>query len=212
MQVCGLVFAESQSQASKIQNLFKMDAEESTNITNTSLANSPVDGPRLAAPRQELPSGGAVTTTMPARTTGGVAVSNMTTTATMLVTQQTTEAGNNAPVLRLSLRPRTNVSWDQSVVDNEGLGKKSSKRCASFPSNRLIHFLPPANPSILGVAYFTNKKHSASHPRSPQKMRKMVAHPPLRAGEAVCRRNDRWHAKKKARTPRFQIISDFMLN
>merc|ERR1711966_158160 len=68
----------------------------------------------------------------PARTTGGVAVSNMTTTATMLVTQQTTEAGNNAPVLRLSLRPRTNVSWDQSVVDNEGLGKKSSKRCCIF--------------------------------------------------------------------------------
>merc|ERR1711966_536244 len=151
---------------------------------------SPVDGPRLAPSRQELPSGGTVTTTMPARTTGGVAVSNMTTTATMLVTQQTTEAGNNAPVLRLSLRPRTNVSWDQSVVDNEGLGKKSSK----------------------GVAYFTNKKHSASHRPSPQKTRRMVAHPPLRAGGAVYRRNDRWHTKKKARTPRFQIISDFMLN
>merc|ERR1719401_1930951 len=101
-----------------------MDEPSSTTTTTTGVANGSVDRPRPASSRQDLPE--------ERRMTGGPTVGTRTTTATMLLTQQSTGAVNNAPILRLSLRPRTNVSWDQSVVDNEGLGRKSSKRCCIF--------------------------------------------------------------------------------
>merc|ERR1711935_36507 len=66
---------------------------------------------------------------------------NAATTATMTLTthaQQTTEggAGSNNEVLRLTLRSRPNVTWDENVIDNEGLGRKSSKRCCIFHKQR----------------------------------------------------------------------------
>lgn len=37
-----------------------------------------------------------------------------------------------APVLTLRLRPRPSVTWSADVINNEGMGKKSSKReCAA---------------------------------------------------------------------------------
>jgi protein phosphatase 1 regulatory subunit 11 len=39
-------------------------------------------------------------------------------------------------VLTLTLRARPGVSWDEAVVDNEGLGRKSSKRCCIFHKQR----------------------------------------------------------------------------
>ena len=39
-------------------------------------------------------------------------------------------------VLRLTLRNAPSVRWDESVVDNEGLGRKSSKRCCIFHKQR----------------------------------------------------------------------------
>ncbi|CAD7925801.1 unnamed protein product [Amoebophrya sp. A120] len=43
----------------------------------------------------------------------------------------TTVTTQEPPVLHLRLRPRTvvNVTWDEDVIDNEGMGKKSSKKC-----------------------------------------------------------------------------------
>jgi len=46
-----------------------------------------------------------------------------------------TEVGNEE-VLHLTLRGRSSVTWDQNVVDNEGMGKKSSKRCCIFHKQR----------------------------------------------------------------------------
>ncbi len=63
-------------------------------------------------------------------------------TATMVITQQQqqqSDTNNNnaeAPILRLSLRPQANVTWDENVVNNEGLGRKSSKRCCIFHKQR----------------------------------------------------------------------------
>ena len=34
-----------------------------------------------------------------------------------------------APTYTLQLRPRATLTWDESVVDNENLGRKSSKKC-----------------------------------------------------------------------------------
>ena len=65
---------------------------------------------------------------------GGANISAGAATTTMVITQQNAEADNN--VLRLSLRPRPNVTWDQGVVNNEGLGRKSSKRCCIFHKQR----------------------------------------------------------------------------
>ena len=49
----------------------------------------------------------------------------------------TTETDQSQPeVLHLTLRGRNNVRWDESVVDNEGLGRKSSKRCCIFHKQR----------------------------------------------------------------------------
>mmetsp|Transcript_38752 Transcript_38752/g.81477 ORF Transcript_38752/g.81477 Transcript_38752/m.81477 type:complete len:165 (-) Transcript_38752:344-838(-) len=59
------------------------------------------------------------------------------TTATMVLTQQHNGTNNSEePVLRLSLRPRSNVTWDERVVNNEGMGRKSSKRCCIFHKQR----------------------------------------------------------------------------
>jgi protein phosphatase 1 regulatory subunit 11 len=56
-----------------------------------------------------------------------------TTISTMVTTQQSTEV---PPTLLLSLRPRSNVTWDEGVINNEGLGRKSSKRCCIFHKQR----------------------------------------------------------------------------
>jgi protein phosphatase 1 regulatory subunit 11 len=39
-------------------------------------------------------------------------------------------------VLTLTLRARPSVTWDNEVVDNEGMGRKSSKRCCIFHKQR----------------------------------------------------------------------------
>ena len=65
-----------------------------------------------------------------------ISAGTATTTATMVFTQQQQPATTDEPVLRLSLRPRNNVTWDEAVVNNEGLGRKSSKRCCIFHKAR----------------------------------------------------------------------------
>merc|ERR1740124_2037978 len=39
-------------------------------------------------------------------------------------------------ILTLTLQPRPNVQWDENVINNEGLGRKSSKRCCIFHKQR----------------------------------------------------------------------------
>jgi len=45
-------------------------------------------------------------------------------------------ANQEPEVLRLTLRNPPAVRWDDSVVDNEGMGRKSSKRCCIFHKQR----------------------------------------------------------------------------
>ena len=57
--------------------------------------------------------------------------------ATMTVTREEEgQSSTNEEVLHLTLRPRQSVRWDENVVDNEGLGRKSSKRCCIFHKQR----------------------------------------------------------------------------
>eukprot|EP00751_Fragilariopsis_kerguelensis_P001521 CAMPEP_0170817690 /NCGR_PEP_ID=MMETSP0733-20121128/40196_1 /TAXON_ID=186038 /ORGANISM="Fragilariopsis kerguelensis, Strain L26-C5" /LENGTH=102 /DNA_ID=CAMNT_0011177471 /DNA_START=189 /DNA_END=497 /DNA_ORIENTATION=+ len=53
-----------------------------------------------------------------------------------MTTDESNAESNNEEVLRLTLRSRPNVTWDENVVDNEGLGRKSSKRCCIFHKQR----------------------------------------------------------------------------
>eukprot|EP00568_Trieres_chinensis_P001348 CAMPEP_0183291300 /NCGR_PEP_ID=MMETSP0160_2-20130417/768_1 /TAXON_ID=2839 ORGANISM="Odontella Sinensis, Strain Grunow 1884" /NCGR_SAMPLE_ID=MMETSP0160_2 /ASSEMBLY_ACC=CAM_ASM_000250 /LENGTH=116 /DNA_ID=CAMNT_0025452091 /DNA_START=135 /DNA_END=485 /DNA_ORIENTATION=+ len=63
------------------------------------------------------------------------AVESMTmATATMTMTE--TRTREQEDVLRLTLRPPQRVTWDENVEDNEGLGRKSSKRCCIFHKQR----------------------------------------------------------------------------
>jgi protein phosphatase 1 regulatory subunit 11 len=39
-------------------------------------------------------------------------------------------------VLTLTLRARPSVRWEEDVLDNEGMGRKSSKRCCIFHKQR----------------------------------------------------------------------------
>mmetsp|Transcript_5046 Transcript_5046/g.11240 ORF Transcript_5046/g.11240 Transcript_5046/m.11240 type:complete len:143 (-) Transcript_5046:323-751(-) len=48
-------------------------------------------------------------------------------TATMTITAEEPQE-----VLRLTLVDRPNVHWDETVINNEGMGRKSSKRCCIF--------------------------------------------------------------------------------
>jgi protein phosphatase 1 regulatory subunit 11 len=57
-------------------------------------------------------------------------------TATITITEEE-EQGSYAPeVLTLTLRPRPAVRWDENVIDNEGMSRKSSKRCCIFHKQR----------------------------------------------------------------------------
>lgn len=59
-----------------------------------------------------------------------------TTTTVQLVEKENADEGVNkseqteteAPTLTLRLRPRPSVTWGADVINNEGMGKKSSKR------------------------------------------------------------------------------------
>jgi protein phosphatase 1 regulatory subunit 11 len=57
---------------------------------------------------------------------------------TVITEHAATDTGGNdePPTLLLSLRPRPAVTWDNGVVNNEGLGRKSSKRCCIFHKAR----------------------------------------------------------------------------
>uniref|UniRef100_A0A7S2R240 Type 1 phosphatases regulator n=1 Tax=Eucampia antarctica TaxID=49252 RepID=A0A7S2R240_9STRA len=56
--------------------------------------------------------------------------------ATATVTITETATAPSPPVLNLTLRPAPRVSWDENVENNEGLGRKSSKRCCIFHKER----------------------------------------------------------------------------
>jgi len=47
-------------------------------------------------------------------------------------TQSTTIHNPPPPTHHLQLQPRPVVHWDADTFDNEGLGRKSSKRCCIF--------------------------------------------------------------------------------
>ncbi|KAL3798396.1 hypothetical protein HJC23_005049 [Cyclotella cryptica] len=66
---------------------------------------------------------------------GGSQAANATGTTTMVITRED-RTTLEAPILRLSLRPHPHVTWDEGVVNNEGLGRKSSKRCCIFHKQR----------------------------------------------------------------------------
>ena len=44
-------------------------------------------------------------------------------------TKVVTVESTSAPTYTLQLRPRATVSWEGDVVDNEGAGRRSSKKC-----------------------------------------------------------------------------------
>mmetsp|Transcript_499 Transcript_499/g.589 ORF Transcript_499/g.589 Transcript_499/m.589 type:complete len:160 (-) Transcript_499:193-672(-) len=80
------------------------------------------------------------------RGSGGVAtnieISNASTNiATMTITETAAASGtatstDQEEVMPLTLRERPTVTWDEGVLDNEGLGRKSSKRCCIFHKQR----------------------------------------------------------------------------
>ncbi|CAN0050035.1 unnamed protein product [Phaeothamnion confervicola] len=59
-------------------------------------------------------------------------------TASVVQQQQRPQAKTEEkpPVLTLRLSARRHVEWGQDVVDNEGMDKKSSKRCCIFHKQR----------------------------------------------------------------------------
>lgn len=64
------------------------------------------------------------------------AMATTTTTTTTLIQEQPDSSNDTAEVLQLTLRARPTVRWDEDVVDNEGMGRKSSKRCCIFHKQR----------------------------------------------------------------------------
>lgn len=68
---------------------------------------------------------------------GGANQTGSTTQTVQLVKQENADEGvdeseqtaaTEAPTLTLRLRPRPSVTWGADVINNEGMGKKSSKR------------------------------------------------------------------------------------
>lgn len=61
---------------------------------------------------------------------------NAVATLTETVAETTQTETEQTEVLQLTLRAPPSVRWDESIVDNEGLGRKSSKRCCIFHKQR----------------------------------------------------------------------------
>mmetsp|Transcript_7548 Transcript_7548/g.14298 ORF Transcript_7548/g.14298 Transcript_7548/m.14298 type:complete len:149 (+) Transcript_7548:1981-2427(+) len=57
-------------------------------------------------------------------------------TGTVTITRTAASVTTGEDVLPLTLRARPHVTWDENVEDNEGLGRKSSKRCCIFHKQR----------------------------------------------------------------------------
>mmetsp|Transcript_19527 Transcript_19527/g.25179 ORF Transcript_19527/g.25179 Transcript_19527/m.25179 type:complete len:137 (+) Transcript_19527:174-584(+) len=60
-------------------------------------------------------------------------------TRTLTVPSAIPQENEESEVLRLTLRNSPAVRWDESVVNNEGLGRKSSKRCCIFHKQRAFN-------------------------------------------------------------------------
>jgi len=56
--------------------------------------------------------------------------------ATVVEDKAAAKEGREGAVLRLRLDPRPHVKWEEDVVDNEHMNKKSSKRCCIFHKKR----------------------------------------------------------------------------
>ncbi|GAB9464638.1 hypothetical protein Gpo141_00002067 [Globisporangium polare] len=55
--------------------------------------------------------------------------------STTVVATPAAEAGE-APVYRVQLQPRVRVTFDESAVDNEHMGRKKSNKCCIFHKKR----------------------------------------------------------------------------
>ena len=60
----------------------------------------------------------------------------LTTGSATIVAVEEKAAAKEDNVLRLRLDPRPHVKWEEGVVDNEHMNKKSSKRCCIFHKKR----------------------------------------------------------------------------
>ena len=106
-----------------------------TNLPSAVLELLPMTQERARGPassgRRANPSS-AVSATPTSQTVAAPASGVATTTVTLTEAQPTPAE----ETLRLTLRARPAVRWDENVVDNEGLGRKSSKRCCIFHKQR----------------------------------------------------------------------------
>ncbi|MCJ1283860.1 hypothetical protein MMC26_003191 [Xylographa opegraphella] len=81
------------------------------------------------------------TATIPLPTTAGAGTATTTTTTTTI---DSTSPPRRAPVpigtlrLRAAAAPRRGIRWAEDVVDNEGLGRKSSKVCCIYHKPRAV--------------------------------------------------------------------------
>ena len=91
----------------------------------------------LASPPSGGGGGSAAATASAGAASSGSGSTNMVDggSSTMTITRQEQQQ-HQEEVLRLTLRNRPSVQWDESVVDNEGMGRKSSKRCCIFHKQR----------------------------------------------------------------------------
>jgi len=120
--------------------------------------------PSVASQRQETQNGGSATENP--------------NTATVTLTE-TAQAQQSQEVLTLTLRARPTVTWDESVVDNEGMGRKSSKRCCIFHKQRAF-----GESSTDSSDYDSDRSGSSTasggagddgkKPRAPRKYRKIA--------------------------------------
>lgn len=76
----------------------------------------------------------AASSTTAAAAAHGANVASAVQSTTITMTESATVA--EPEILSLTLRPRPNVRWDEDVVNNEGMGRKSSKRCCIFHKQR----------------------------------------------------------------------------
>lgn len=97
--------------------------------------------PRTEATAQTEPSSSIDASEMSAQqhgrdSTGGTAtVRNPTGSVTMTVTDAATTRHEPEPLV-LTLQAHPSVRWENDVIDNEGMGRKSSKRCCIFHKQR----------------------------------------------------------------------------
>eukprot|EP00559_Dactyliosolen_fragilissimus_P003285 CAMPEP_0184872746 /NCGR_PEP_ID=MMETSP0580-20130426/41462_1 /TAXON_ID=1118495 /ORGANISM="Dactyliosolen fragilissimus" /LENGTH=187 /DNA_ID=CAMNT_0027375585 /DNA_START=1 /DNA_END=564 /DNA_ORIENTATION=+ len=114
------------------QQITRINSSQQVNTSNSSLSTFPFPNTNGSPPSTTDPL--QLTPSSYMNYNNGLSATQTVSGTETIVHAETSD--NVSSNLTLTLRRPNSVRWDQNVIDNEGLGRKSSKRCCIFHKQR----------------------------------------------------------------------------